>query len=88
MELIEYSVGKNHVNSNNILCNYQSGFRGKHTTETALQLALKNQTVDRDKNNVALAVFSDFKKAFETVHRIILVSKLYQYKVEDKLLSW
>ena len=65
---------------------YQSGFRKKFLCETAV-----NYVVSRwknIKNNKILAIFLDFKRAFETINRNIPLQKLLKYGIENEELMW
>lgn len=41
-----------------------------------------------DNNNVILAVFLDFRRAFETLDRITLLKKMKKLGMRDLVLSW
>ncbi len=56
----------------------QFSFRKKYSTETANCFMLENMKSLMDKGVVG-AVFLDFKKAFETVNREILISRLLNF---------
>ena len=60
----------------------QSGYRRKFSCKTAV-----NYVVSRwknAKNNKILAIFLDFKRAFETIDRGMLLQKLLKYGIEDE----
>ena len=74
------------MKKNKFLSKYQSGFRRKFSCETAV-----NYDVSRwknAKNNQILAIFLDFRRAFETIDRDILLQKLLKYGIENKKLMW
>ena len=76
---------ENYMKENKLLSKYQSGFRRKFSCETAV-----NYVVSRwknAKNNKILAIFLDFKRAFETIDRDIL-QKLLKHGIEDEELMW
>lgn len=58
-----------HINNNNILMERQSGFRANHSCETALNLIIDEWKISIAKSKVVIAVFLDFKRAFETIDR-------------------
>lgn len=88
LELAVYHQLVAYFNNNNIIIGNQSGFRAKHSCETALQLTIANWNNDIDNNAYVVAVFLDFKRAFETIDRNILIEKLKMYGVGGSVLEW
>ncbi|XP_055383711.1 uncharacterized protein LOC129613605 [Condylostylus longicornis] len=70
------------------ICDKRSGFRGKHSFETALNLVLYDWKRAKENNLVICAIFLDFRRAFETVDREILLMKFEKYGVQGNELSW
>ena len=58
------------------LYKYQSGFRPKHSTETAVLNALNRWFLNIDQGKYNLIVFLYLRKAFDTVSHEILLKKL------------
>lgn len=81
VQLEEYLEG------NNILSKYQSGFRGGFSCETAVNYVI-NRWKNIDKNKKVMAMFLDFKRAFETIDRDILIKKLFNYGIRNIELKW
>lgn len=76
-----------YLETHNILSKYQSGFRKKFSCETAVNYVI-NRWKKIDKNNKIVAIFLDFKRAFETIDRNIMLQKLYMYGIQDTELKW
>ena len=72
----------------NILCNDQFGFRADHCTSHAILKFCNNVLSALDIDELSLAVFIDFKKAFDTVHFEVLLSKLDHYGVRGTANNW
>lgn len=81
-QLIEYFTKNNTVHPN------QSGFRSNHSCETAIQLVLEKWVNELDNGKILIAVFLDFKRAFETVDRKLLLVKLWKYGVRGQAYKW
>lgn len=76
-----------YMEENNIFSEYQSGFRKNYSCETAVNHVI-NEWKDGGKRKKVIALFLDFKRAFETIDREILLKKMYNYGIQDKELSW
>ena len=63
----------NYLCTNNLLYKYQSGFRVKYSTKTALIRLVDQLMFDAYKNTVT--VFIDYCKAFDTVNHHVLLHK-------------
>ena len=66
----------------------QSGFRPKHSTESALILMIDSWLKAINEGKVVGCVLVDFRKAFDLVDHEILLTKLQSYKCNDSCLSW
>lgn len=77
-----------HCEANNILIPMQSGFREAHSCESALQCIIGDWMNEIDYDNIIVAVFLDFKRAFETIDRCLLLSKLKNIGICGKALQW
>lgn len=70
-----------------LISKYQSGFRKKFSCETTVNYVI-NRWKNIEKNRKIMAIFLDFKRAFETIDREILIQKLYMYGIREKELAW
>ena len=77
-----------HLDNNQILNNIQNGFRKNHsTTDTIFKFTTELQNNKNSKLNT-IALYIDFKKAFDTVNHNILLDKLYNLKITNTVLHW
>ena len=72
LEKIVYNIVFDFLCENEILYDYQFGFRSKHSTQQAL-ITLVDVTKSLDGSNIVISLFIDLKKAFDTVHHRILL---------------
>lgn len=88
LEKLMFSRLNNYLNENQILYNRQFGFRKGYSTEMALTNALDGITEALDGRQHVLAVYLDFRKAFDTVNTNILLSKLEHYGIRGVGYRW
>lgn len=90
-KLIERVVHKqmlHYLEENNILFFAQSGFRHGHSCETSINYLLATWKAEIEKGNFVIAVFLDFKRAFETIDRDILLLKMKRMGFSDMTINW
>ena len=77
-----------YLENHNILVANQNGFRKQHgTTDTIFKFL--GHVVDRmNKKKVTIAIFIDFKKAFDTLDHQILIQKLEKLNISENLHKW
>jgi len=68
-----------YLERNNILYNYQFGFRKNHSTSLALFGVVDNIYQNLDASLTVVGIYLDLTKAFDTVNRDILLYKLQKY---------
>ena len=83
-----YKRLSNHLSEHNFLYHNQFGFQQGHSTELAIMQPTDQINDKFEKNCFTLGIFIDLSKPFDTVNHQILISKLYNYGVKGKNLSW
>ncbi|XP_032366676.1 LOW QUALITY PROTEIN: uncharacterized protein LOC116685831 [Etheostoma spectabile] len=73
---------------NSILDKFQSGFRSRHSTESALLKVHNDIALSVDAGNPAVLVLLDLTAAFDTVDHAVLVSRLEHVGICGTALQW
>ena len=91
-KLVERMVNQQmvaYLDENKLLPKPQSGFRARHSTETALLRVLSDILLSADQQQVTLLVLLDMSAAFDTVDHAILLQRLESsFGVSGGVLSW
>lgn len=74
--------------ANSVLVKNQSGFRADHSCESVVVSICDDFLRALDGNNLVLAVFLDFKRAFETIDRVSLLKKLNSMGIGETVYKW
>jgi len=69
--------------SNKLFFSNQHGFRSNHSCETALLSIIDRLKNNMNKNKINLALFIDFKKAFDLINPKLLIIKLMNYGFDN-----
>uniref|UniRef100_A0A8C6MJ04 Reverse transcriptase domain-containing protein n=1 Tax=Nothobranchius furzeri TaxID=105023 RepID=A0A8C6MJ04_NOTFU len=78
-----------HLNTNDLFEEFQSGFREYHSTETALVRVTNYILMASGKNLVSVLVLLDLSAAFDTVDYDVLVEKLeHVVEIKGTALGW
>ena len=78
----------NYLNHYKLLCKSQSGFRKKHSCETALVCMIDKWLAALNDGEFVGVVMLDFSKAFDLCSHEILLQKLHIYKCGDNTIKW
>ena len=77
------------VENNDIFDHFQSGFRKKHSTETALLRVTNDILMSADSGECSVLLLLDLSAAFDTIDHSILVSRLEQWAgLRGTALQW
>ncbi len=77
------------LQKNNIYEEIQSGFRPRHSTETALVKITNDLLLASDKGCISLLVLLDLSAAFDTIDHDILIDRLQNYTgIQGQALRW
>ena len=76
LERLMYNRLLKFIDKNNLLNEFQFGFRNNHSTFMALRVLVENLVTTLDNGNYAVGLFLDFQKAFDTYDHCILWDKL------------
>lgn len=90
-KLLEKSLSfqiKDYLETNTILPQIQSGFRQKHSTQTALLKVVNDISTAMDKSLPSVLVLLDQSKAFDLVNFELLLAKLKHIGFENAALKW
>ena len=83
-----YRLISNHISQYSPLSNTQWDFQPGKSTVQALLVTIDNWLQCLERGSDIGAVFFDFKKAFDSVPHIPLITKLKQLNLEPNIVSW
>ena len=86
-EKVIYSRLEQYLIKNDLLYAKQFGFRKGHSTYMALAALTDKITEASDKNELAMAIFIDLSKAFDTLDHSLLLRKLKCYGIRGIVLK-
>ena len=88
IERLAYQQISDYLESNNLLCPHQYGFRRGRSTQHAVTKFADSIRHNMDQSNCTGALYMDLKKAFDTVHHGCLLQKLPLYGINNIELTW
>ena len=86
-EKLLYKYLLDFFDANHLFYRHQFGFREKHSTQQAIISLVEKITAAWEAGDIAIGVFLDFKKAFDTVPHDILLKTLYAYGIRGPALK-
>ena len=87
-EKIVYNHVLDFIDDNNVLYDYQYGFRHSHYTQQVIITFIDRITKSLDKGDIAITILLNLKRAFDTVDHRIFLRKLFAYGIRGTLLKW
>lgn len=87
LERILHSQLSDFLEQNNVLYDYQFGFRKLHSTFMPISLIHDQITSSLSKNKSCVGIYLDLKKAFDTVDHEILLKKMSRYGIQNDSLQ-
>ena len=71
-----------------VLYNYQSGFRGNHSTNLCLYFLTDKVLKGFDKGLLTGMILIDLKKAFDSINHEVLLQKLKEIRFSESTIKW
>ncbi|XP_029957253.1 uncharacterized protein LOC115395750 [Salarias fasciatus] len=89
LERVIASQLQTHLSSNSLYEPFQSGFRSKHSTETALLKITNDLLLSSDSGHLNILILLELTAAFDTISHSILLSRLKStLNITGSALSW
>jgi hypothetical protein len=88
MERHVFNTFYDYLNANKLLSEHQSGFRPKHSCETAVHNIIDNWLENIDKGKLTGVLFIDLSKAFDTVNHHVLMHRLLSFGICENTFKW
>ena len=87
LETVMYKSISKFLDSHSLIHDRQFGFRNNHSTTHAIITLVNKITESVDFGDIAINLFIDLRKAFDTVSHPILIKKLYAYGISGNVLE-
>ena len=88
MESLCNSIPNNYLETNNILCEEQFGFRKGRSTSLAIFNYVKFITEEMNSRNLVGSIYVDFARAFDSINHVRLIEKLTDMGIPFGLVMW
>jgi hypothetical protein len=88
LEKIVYTRLSDFLEKHKILDENQYGFRASRSTTDAVTNLLGHILNDKEKNNIAIGLFIDYSKAFDTIDYDTLLYQMEKYGIRGLTLEW
>ena len=88
IEKVVYNQLSDYLESNNLICPNQFGFRPNRSTNHAVTRLVDDIRINMNNGLLTGVVFMDFRKAFDTIQHACLIEKLPFYGIESIELEW
>lgn len=88
LEKIVHAQITDHLETNKILSEVQSGFRKAYSTTTALTKINDEIIRATDKGQLSVAVLIDMSKAFDSINTELVLAKLFSYGCRGYVWEW
>ena len=88
IEKVIHDQMQNYLDKNKILYPYQSGFRSKYSTNSALTYLTNFVSEGFDKGIYTGMILIDLQKAFDTIDHSLLLEKMTFFGFSEKTISW
>ena len=76
-----------YINNNNLISEYQGGFRPKHSTHSTIAQFTDYIYTNINQNKLTHSIFIDFSKAFDTINYNILYLKLEHFHLKNSAIK-
>ena len=88
IERIVYDQTNTFLSENNILYNFQFGFRPNHSTNLCLAHLTGKILKILDESLLSGVILADLQKAFDTINQEVLLQKLTAIRFSEEIVQW
>ena len=88
LEKLVYNRISRYLEENDLLSDYQYGFRQNRSTKHAITILIDDVRTSMDQGQLTGSVFMDLRKTFDTVSHGRLLNNLPAYGIKDVAMKW